>query len=190
MVKDPEIERLKAGDENAFRDMVLAFKDRVVNLCWGFVQNGADAEDVSQEVFLEVHRSIASFRGEAKLATWIYRIAVTKSLEHLRKRKRRRWFAMLAGKRGEDIDRIKDESRDADEAVEKERRMRLLVAAMEKLPESQRIALSLRSFEGLGYREIGEVMDVSVPSVESLIFRAKSNLKKRLARELEKKMKP
>ncbi len=153
------------------------------------VQNGADAQDVSQEVFIEVYRSVGSFRGDAKLTTWIYRIAVTKSLELLRKRKRKRWLAMLKGARSGGVEQVRDESRGADEAVEMEGRMKLLMAAMEKLPEGQRIALGLRCFEGLAYQQIAAVMEVSVPSVESLIFRAKGNLRKRLATELEKRAK-
>ena len=82
------IQRLKEKDISAFRELVEEFSKRIYNTCMGILQNAEDAEDVSQEVFIEVYHSIHDFKGEAKLSTWIYRIAVNKSLEFLRKKNR------------------------------------------------------------------------------------------------------
>jgi RNA polymerase sigma factor (sigma-70 family) len=174
LTDDLDMDKLKSGDEDAFRDLVLAFKDQVYNLCYGFVGSEHDAEDVAQEVFLEVYRSIALFRGDAKLSTYIYRIAVTKSLQHLRKRKRKAWLSFFRDK-GE---KIPGEEEAADEALDRKRRMKILAEGMDKLAENQRIALGLYCFEGLSYKEIAEVMEVSISSVESLIFRARGRLRK------------
>lgn len=84
------IEQLSQGSESAFRTLVNDHKDRVYNTCMGFLRNPHDAEDVSQEVFIEVYDSINDFREDSSLSTWIYRIAVTKSLELIRYRKRKK----------------------------------------------------------------------------------------------------
>jgi len=81
------IQGLRNGDENAFRFLVDTYQDRIFNTSLGIVQNAEDAEDVAQEVFIQVYKSIHSFKGESKLSTWMYRIATTRSLDLLRSRK-------------------------------------------------------------------------------------------------------
>ncbi len=81
---------LKAGNKEAFATLVREFKSQVLNICYRFLLNKEDAEDISQEVFIEIYHSLPKFRGEAKLSTWIYRIAVSKSLEELKKRNRKK----------------------------------------------------------------------------------------------------
>ncbi len=165
-----------------FRSWVGHNQDRVFNTCLGFLHNKEDAEDVTQEVFVEVHHSLASFRGDSQLSTWVYRIAVTKSLDHLRWKKRKKRFGFLqslVGAEGEDID-VADEFSHPGVQLEDKERAQVLFRHIDKLPENQRIALTMHMVEGLSHKEIGEVMSVSVSSVESLIFRARSTLKKRL----------
>ncbi|MCX6223394.1 MAG: sigma-70 family RNA polymerase sigma factor [Bacteroidia bacterium] len=87
--------RLKAGDNAAFNELVMIYRNRVINTCYRFLLSRNDAEDVSQDVFIEVFQSIRSFRGNSKLSTWIYRIAVTKSLDELKKRKRKKRISSL-----------------------------------------------------------------------------------------------
>src|SRR3970282_1209901 len=86
---------LKRGDELAFRQLVDQYQDKVYNTCMGFVKHEEEADDLAQEVFVEVFSSVQSFRGDSMLSTWIYRIAVTKSLECLRSKKRKKRFAVL-----------------------------------------------------------------------------------------------
>ena len=80
------LQNLKNGNKSAFDHLLFLYCDRVINICYRFLLNQDDAEDVSQEVFIEIYQSFKSFRGDAKLSTWIYRIAVTKSLEEIKKR--------------------------------------------------------------------------------------------------------
>ena len=80
------IQGLREGNETAFKYLVDTYQDRVFNTALGIVQNAEDAEDVAQEVFIQVYRSIHSFKGESKLSTWLYRIATTRSLDLLRSR--------------------------------------------------------------------------------------------------------
>ncbi len=84
------IERLKDGDEAAFRELVTSWQDMVYNTALGIVQNELDAEDVAQEVFVKAFESIHGFKGESKVSTWLYRITVTRSLDYLRSRKRKK----------------------------------------------------------------------------------------------------
>ena len=84
------LQKLKAGDKAAFSELVRLYSNRVINTCYRFLLDKEDAEDVSQEVFIEVFQSIGSFRGDAKLSTWIYRIAVTRSLDEIKKRNRKK----------------------------------------------------------------------------------------------------
>jgi len=89
------IQRLRTGDEAAFKFLVENYQDRVFNTAIGIVQNAEDAEDVAQEVFIQVFRSIHSFKAESKLSTWIYRITTTRALDHLRNRKSKKRFGLL-----------------------------------------------------------------------------------------------
>lgn len=183
MEEELRIRDLKKNSSPAFKELVEQYQDRVFNTCLGFLKQREDAEDLAQEVFLEVYRSLDSFRGEAELGTWIYRIAVTKSLELLRRRKRqKRWayFLSLGGK--EDPDDQEDPSGFAHPGLALENRelAGILMRAIEKLPESQRVAFTLHKMEHLSYREIAGVMETSVSAVESLMFRARRRLRELL----------
>jgi len=93
---------LKAGDEAAFRALVEMYQDRVFNTCLGFLESLEEAEDAAQETFMEVYHAVQHFREEAKLSTWIYRIAMTKALMAISKKRRKKGFAvfLLQRKRG------------------------------------------------------------------------------------------
>ena len=179
-----DVAALKAGNEDAFRTMVESFQDRVFNTCLGFLETKQEAEDVAQEVFIEVYRSLKHFRGEAKLSTWVYRIAVTKSLQELRKKRRKKRFGLFTSISHADASnestRVGEDCCHPLAQLENKERAEALYAALSKLPESQRVAFTLHKIEGLSYQEISNVMDTSVSSVESLIHRAKTNLRKRL----------
>jgi len=181
---------LREGRESAFRQLVDQQQDRVINICYGLLQHREDAEDVAQEVFLEVVRSVDRFRGDASLATWLYRIAVTRSLNHLQGRKRKQWlssFTSLFGHRETPPD-APDQASDAQEQLEQGERKQQLMAAINSLPDNQKVAFTLSKFEELPYQEIARVMDTSLSAVESLIHRARKNLKKRLEPIAEKKI--
>ncbi len=174
------IQALKEGKQEAFRSLVTLHGDKVYNTVLSLMQRPEDAEDVSQEVFISVYQNVGRFRGEAKLSTWMYRIAVTKSLEALRKGSK---------KRERLTDSLSDEAGKLPAAgfhhpgVQAENRERgaVLFRALSKLPENQKTAFVLHKTEGLSYAEIADVMEVTLPSVESLIYRARQGLQKLLA---------
>ena len=177
------IERLSAGDERAFKSLFNLYKSKVYNTAAGFLTNENDAEDITQEVFIQVFKSIKHFKEKSQLSTWIYRITVTKCLDMLRKKKAKRRFAFIT-------DIFEKEDKESKESfvnyehpgveTDKKELSAILFKEIDYLPENQRIAFILNKVEQLSYREISGIMDTSVPAVESLISRAKANLKKRL----------
>jgi RNA polymerase sigma-70 factor, ECF subfamily len=187
------IEGLRSGEREAYRILVDKYHVKVIRTCMGFVHSQSDAEDIAQEVFIEVFRSVGSFRGDSGLSTWIYRIAVNKSLNYLRSSSRRRIFSFITGQTGEnrpEVPEIKagNES-NADNAIIRNDQAMALEKALASLPENQRAAFVLNKYEDMPYKEIAAVMDISMGSVESLIFRAKQNLQKKLYVFYQKNMK-
>lgn len=181
---------LQQGCQVAFKQLVDAYQERVINTCLGFVPNMQDAEDICQEAFIEIYRSIHKFRGDAKLSTWIYRVAVTKSLDHLKAKKRKKRISFLQSLVGADNQpiEVKDEFNHPGVALENKERTKVLFAAIEKLPDNQRITYTLNKIEGMPYKEVAEVLQITLSSVESLMFRAKKNLQKSLRAYYEKEM--
>jgi RNA polymerase sigma factor (sigma-70 family) len=178
------ISLLKQKDQTAFKELVHQFSSKVYNTALGILQHAEDAEDVSQEVFIEVFQSIQQFKGESKLSTWIYRITVSKSLEFIRKKNRKKRFAFVQSLFGlESVLPEKDKAHFYHPGVllENKERAAILFQAIDKLPENQKTAFILHKIENLSYAEITEVMMISLSSVESLMFRAKQNLQKLLS---------
>ncbi len=174
------ISRLKNGDEAAFTSIVETWQDMVYNTALGIVQNSEDAEDIAQETFVQVYQSIASFKGEAKFSTWLYRITISKAMDHIRKSKRKKRFAFvksLFGDNDEQHIQLADFHHPGI-ALDNKENAAILFRAIQKLPDNQKIAFTLNKVEGLSYQEISEIMDTTVSSVESLLHRAKTNLRK------------
>ncbi len=181
---------LKQGSRVAFRELVDTYQRRVYNTVLAIVRQPEEAEDVAQEVFVQVFESIGQFGGELKLTAWIYRIATTKALEAYRKRHaRKRWagISFLTSLFGttDDDDGLADRLHPVEFVhpgvqLERQERAGILFAAISHLPDQQKVAFTLHHVEGLSYQEITEVMQTTLPAVESLLHRAKTNLRKRL----------
>lgn len=179
------VQKLKGGDQEAFRFLVEEKKNSIYNICLGYTRNHEDAEDLAQDVFMEVFRSIDGFKGESDLNTWIYRITINKSLQFLRSIKRkRRWNQMISFLTVDDfLEDSEEESPvySSGKEIKNEERVKILLKAVESLPENQKTVFLLHQTEGLSYQEISEVMDTSLSAIESLMFRAKQNLRTRLS---------
>jgi RNA polymerase sigma-70 factor (ECF subfamily) len=175
---------LKSGDREAFRQLVEAYKNPVLNICYGFMQDRQYAEDLAQEVFIEVYSSLKDFREDANLFTWIYRIATTKSLDELRKQKRlkRRAFYSAITRQEEEpqMESIGGSINNPEEDLIRKQQAQAIQQALDRIPENQRIAFTLSNYQGMSYKEIAEVMEKTTSAVESLLMRAKSNLKTEL----------
>ena len=170
--------------EDDFSTIVAEHQDMVLNTCYRFVLNREDAEDIAQEVFLEAYRSLDSFRQESKLSTWLYRIAVTKSLDHLRKKKRKKRFSSLKRVMGfndpaEEL-ALPSSIETPAEALSGNERTEILQSALDSLPDNQKTAFLLSKYDGYSNQEIADVMQTTVSAVESLVHRAKKNLHKKL----------
>ncbi len=183
MLNQPElIEQLQRGDEAAFKRLVEEWQDMVYNTVVSLVQDEDTADDLTQEVFIQVFQSISSFKGDSKISTWLYRIAVSKALDHERKQKRKKRFAFVQRLFG---DEANGEHHPADFRhpgilLEKKESAEGLFSALRKIPDTQRAAFTLHKLEGLSYQEIAAVLNTTLPAVESLMARAKTNLRKAL----------
>jgi len=171
------VDNLIQGDEKSFRIMVDQYRQTVVNVCFRIMLNTEDAEDIAQEVFIEVFFSIKKFRGASKLSTWIHRIAVSKCLDEIKKRSRKKRIAMFGKSTGlDEVVHWLSGNDFADNQIIHSEELEKLNIALNKLPEKQRIALALSKIEGLSNTEISEILEKSVSSIDSLVFRAKQNL--------------
>ncbi|MDB5252235.1 MAG: polymerase subunit sigma-70 [Flaviaesturariibacter sp.] len=174
------IHSLQKGEEPAFRNLVLLYQHRVYNTVLGFLQEPADAEDMTQEVFIRIFQKIGTFKGEAALATWIYRIAVTTALDALRKARRQKRGGFLAAFRGRDEPTEPPDFFHPGVAAEQKEDSVLLFKAIRRLPENQQAAFLLQKLEGLSQPEIATVLKTTVSAVESLLVRAKAGLRNQL----------
>ena len=170
--------QLRSGSRVAFAQLVATYQKTVLNICYRFLLNREDAEDVSQEVFVEVFHSIRNFRADAKLSTWIYRIAVSKSLDEIKRNSRKKRISSIGKTLGlEKISHLVSGTDRPDHTMEENEELNLLMHALNRLHESQRIALALSKIEGYSNTEIAEIMQTTLTAVDSLIYRAKQNLK-------------
>jgi len=174
--------RLREGDEPAFRELVTSYQDMVFNTAIGFLQNSTDAEDIAQEVFIRVYRSIHQFKGDALLSTWIYRITVTQCLDHIRSKKRKKRFGFMNALFGQDNQPLAEPAEFNHPGIQQEQKEEaaILFKMIEQLPENQRIAFILNKVEDLSYRQIADILKTTESAVDSLLQRAKQNLRKKL----------
>jgi RNA polymerase sigma-70 factor, ECF subfamily len=174
------IHEIKSGDAGAFEELFDMFKDRVFNTAVSYLQNKEDAEEITQDVFVEVYRSIDKFKSESGIGTWIYRITVNKSLDRIKHRKRKKRFAFLTSlfdsESGELIHQPVEFNHPGVEAESKER-AKYLFDAINRLPENQKTAFILTEIEGLSHAEAAQVIDKTSKAVESLVRRAKEGLR-------------
>lgn len=169
---------LKKKDREAFKTIVETWQSMVYNTAMGLLQNAQDAEDTAQEVFIQVFESISSFKEESKFSTWLYKITVSKSLDHIRKKKRKKRFAFIQSLYGKNDDLMIDppDFFHPGVSMENKENAAVLFKAIEKLPLNQKSAFVLNKIENLSYREIGDIMKLSDSAVDALLQRAKRNL--------------
>lgn len=176
------LQDLKDKKQSAYSRLLDEYQAKVFNTCLSFVPNREDAEDIAQEVFVEVYHAISKFKGEARLSTWIYRISVNKSLEFIRKKNAKKRFGFMQSITGNMVPMDKStyftEFDHPGIQLENKERNETLFQAINRLPEAQRVVFTLHKIDGLSYKEVAAITNKSVSSVESLLFRAKKNLQK------------
>lgn len=166
-----------------FKELVLEHQYRVLKVVFRFLNNKEDAEDVVQDVFVEVYRSLSAFHGNAQLSTWIHRIAVNKSLDFLRKRNRKKRLGQIKQIVG--LNEIEEKittpaTANPHSILENKERSRILKQAVDSLSGKQRTAIVLNKYEGFSYQEVAEIMQTTLSAVESLIHKGMKNLRKKL----------
>lgn len=171
------------NDAASFRAFIQMHQDRVYNAVLNRVQNVKDAEEITQDVFIDVFRNPGAFRGESAVPTWLYRIAMNKCIDHLRRQKRRsRWNVSGWFAPGETAHHPgATDFFHPGIAAENREKAAFLFRAMKRLPENQHTAWVLHEMDNRSYKEISDIMHLSVSSVESLLFRARQNMKKILS---------
>ena len=167
-----------AGDRGAFDAIVERHRRQVYQLCYRFVGNHEDASDLAQDVFIRAYRGLRSFKGQASLGTWLYRIAVNASLNKVAAKglKPQSLEPLLAGQDG----RLMSREENASDALLRGERAARVRAAIARLPRKQRATLILRVYHELPHEQIAAVLGSSVGAVKANFFHALNNLKKLL----------
>jgi RNA polymerase sigma-70 factor (ECF subfamily) len=180
------VAQLRLGDEDAFRQLVSLFQQKVFNTAFNFLQNLHDAEDVAQEVFIQVYHSIQQFKQQSTLSTWIYRITITKCLDHARNKKRKKRFAFVSGLFSQKNEILHDATDFEHPGVQLDRKENaaILFKLVNQLPDSQKTAFLLNKIEGLSYMEIAAILKISESAVDSLLQRAKQNIRKKINKQI------
>ena len=171
------VRRLQKGDERAFRELVQKEGDRVFNLCLKMLRSKSEAEDVAQDVFISVFKKISSFRGDAKLSTWIYRIAVNCCKNRLQYLQRRGAGRSMEFSDGVAQDRPEMRATSPRQKLETKELQTQLERALEQLDEEKRLLIILRDVEDLSYADIGAITDIPTGTVKSRIHRARKSLR-------------
>jgi RNA polymerase sigma-70 factor (ECF subfamily) len=183
---DPDselVDQARAGNQEAFADLVRRYQVRIFNLARVSTRNDADAEDVAQEIFIRVHRGLRAFRGDSAFRTWLYRIAVNVTRTQAGRPSLFGWFRRVEPDEAGGADPL--EALPGRDAVEDSVGYRDAIDhALGRLTPDLRMAVTLRDIEGLEYREIAEVLDVPIGTVMSRISRGREKLRPILARAL------
>jgi len=179
------LQKITEKDVDAFKMLIDRFRNKVLGLCSRLLDNRQNAEDVAQDVFFHVYRSAGKFRHDCLVSTWIYRIAINRCRNFNRdNRKFSRWGKLHRGFENEHWGEqflVASDADDPESAWKENEIQELIRKAIASLPEKQKTMLILHKFEGHSYKEIAKILDVSLPSVESCLHRAKINLQKKLA---------
>lgn len=179
------IEQFKNGDTSVFAEIVLKYQDKIYNLCRYMLEAPQDAEDAAQDTFIKAYQGLRNYSPTASFYTWLYRIAVNTCLDHKRK------FSLLSYLFSADnenhIDSFPSQAPSPESAYATKQSMQALQSALNHLSEKLRVVIVLSELEGLSYEEIAEVLDVSVGTVKSRIFRARDELRKNMKKITEQK---
>jgi RNA polymerase sigma-70 factor (ECF subfamily) len=176
--------RVRDGDDAAFNYLVERYRRAMISFMFRMVHNAAIAEDLSQEVFLRVYRSRASYSADAKFTTWLYRIATNLAVNHARDNKHERpevkaSIDAVDEETGLSID-VADSRLNVEQDILRRERLQAIRKCVEALPERQRMAVMMHKYQEMDYRQIAEVLHLSESATKSLLFRAYETLRESL----------
>jgi RNA polymerase sigma-70 factor (ECF subfamily) len=178
--------RVKQGDEAAFRELIEAHQHRIIGTVAKMLGDAADAEDIAQQVFIRVWKSAARYEPTAKFTTWLFKITRNLVFNEFRRRKRHPAQSLDAVDRDDRPMQAEDHTVKApDTSLLDDEMQAAIQRAIDELPETQRMAVILRRYDDIPYEEIGEILDLSVPAVKSVLFRARTELREKLKKYLD-----
>lgn len=162
------------GDRKAFVQLYELFSVQVYNLAISYAQNEQDAEEITQDVFVKINKYAENFKREASVRTWIYRITVNTALNHIKPKKRRLMTGLLSPKM------VTPDFDHPGVILEQKEASKALFKVIHTLPHNQKTAFILSFIDGLPRKEVADIMEISLKATESLLQRAKGNLRTRL----------
>jgi len=176
--------RVAAGDEAGFNYLVGKYHRAMISFLFRMVHNQAVAEELAQEVFLRVYRSRESYRAEAKFTTWLYRIATNLAVNHARDTRHERSASTIyldaPDEESGTTPDVADDTPSVEQSILRDERMAAIRAHVMALPERQRMAVLMHKYQGMDYRQIGDVLKLSESATKSLLFRAYQTLRDKL----------
>jgi RNA polymerase sigma-70 factor (ECF subfamily) len=182
------VERLKKGDDLAYREVIRRYGRKMFGLIFSMTKKRDETEEIMQEVFLKVIKHIKDFREDSLFSTWLFRITVNTALSYMKKKKRKRESLISELKRDEEerIDFEDKEEKGTDETLETEERRKIVQTAIESLPQSYKIAIILKDIEGMPLTEVAKILKLSEGGTKVRLHRARLMLKKKLQPLMEK----
>ncbi len=185
MTDNEVIKLILQGDKEKFRKLVEQYQQMVFRTCMGFLHNKDDADDLTQDVFIQAYQSLHRFKGDSAFSTWLYRIAVNASLNKIRKSPLKLILQRFDNSTGFKNETEKYLSVSTEEDPEniliRQEHIEWVRRALDTLPENQRTAIVLSKYDDLSQKEIAEIMNTTEGAVEALMQRAKKNLREKLS---------
>ena len=190
---DPDVQLMMqviSGDDSAFEDLVKRYQDRLIGFFYHLIRDRTAAEDMAQEVFMRVYKARERYTARARFSTWLFRIAHNLASNQKRGLARRREIPLSGSADPDDAVRREQEFLAEKSAlmptrqIDSKETQDIVRNALDSLNERQKTAVLLHKFEGMSYQDIGEIMDLNVVAVKSLLSRARGNLKEVLERHL------
>ena len=176
--------RVKTGDDDAFNFLIDKFRRPLISFMYRMTHNSATAEELAQEVFLRMYRSRASYTANAKLTTWMYRIATNLAVNHARDTKHERPENVVSIDESDEdtglsVD-VPDTSLNVEQNMLRRERLAAIRQHVQDLPERQRTAVLMHKYQNMDYKQIAEVLNLSESATKSLLFRAYETLREKL----------
>ena len=183
------VRSIQAGDHQAFEMLVRRYQRQVANLVYLTMGNSDDVEDITQEVFIRVYRSLPKFKFDASFFSWLYRITMNLCIDEIRKRKIRHVFSLdYLTEDTLEKNRKDKEHPTAFDALKKEEKQKVVRSALQKLKPEHREILIMREYQDLSYDQISETLDLRLEAVKSRIFRARKEMKNLLNKYFKERL--
>jgi RNA polymerase sigma-70 factor (ECF subfamily) len=179
------MQKVKKGDVEAFDILVRRWENRLFNVIYRITGDFETSRDIRQEVFLRVYQSAKGYRSGGHFSTWLYRIAINCGINELRKRKRRQTLSLSASEFGEEEtfqDALLDSSPGPDEIIQQSEMDEQVRAALNRLPDEQRVVIVLRHYEGLKFHQIASILNCPLGTVKSRMHHGLEQLRAKLKR--------